>query len=151
MKHTPFKTTSKKTDNLLTLAYYLLNLPKDYKEFNMKVLCRPRDEFYPRTCEPIEAVENMKCGAVACALGHGPLAGIKPKRGEDWREYSGRCFCPRASHEWEWCFGQGWQGVDSTPKGAAQRILYLLEKGLPENSYEQRNRQAFLSYTKMKF
>ena len=35
--------------------------------------------------------------------------------------------------EWEWCFGPSWKTKDNTPTGAALRIEWLLNHGLPEN------------------
>jgi len=33
--------------------------------------------------------------------------------------------------EWEWCFGSTWATTDNTPTGAALRIEWLLNNGLP--------------------
>lgn len=35
--------------------------------------------------------------------------------------------------EWYWAFSANWIGVDNTPVGAAGRLLYFLEVGLPVN------------------
>ena len=35
--------------------------------------------------------------------------------------------------KWHWCFSPLWVDVDNTPTGAAARIRYLVEHGLPEN------------------
>ena len=36
-------------------------------------------------------------------------------------------------NEWHWCFGSRWSKTDNTPTGAALRIEWLLNNGLPEN------------------
>ena len=35
--------------------------------------------------------------------------------------------------EWSWCFGNPWSETDNTPIGAALRIEWLLNNGLPVN------------------
>jgi hypothetical protein len=50
--------------------------------------------------------------------------------------------CP----EWIWCFGSQWANTDNTPMGAAIRILWLIECGLPNNWEAQMNNQAPLCY-----
>ena len=35
--------------------------------------------------------------------------------------------------EWDWCFSAAWAKTDNTPTGAALRIEWLLNNGLPEN------------------
>lgn len=37
------------------------------------------------------------------------------------------------SPEWDWCFSSRWVRTDNTPCGAAKRIQWLLDNGLPEN------------------
>ena len=36
-------------------------------------------------------------------------------------------------YEWGWCFASDWKTKDNTPTGAALRIEWLLNNGLPEN------------------
>ncbi len=37
------------------------------------------------------------------------------------------------SGTWHWCFSSYWKQIDNTPTGAAQRIEWLLNNGLPQN------------------
>lgn len=140
-----FKTTPTKKKNLTTLANYLLALPKGYKEFNMANFCSIGGSFNaPEPSESIKVISN--CGAVACAVGHAPSAGIKPKKDEDWWDYSDRALIPTDTYEWEWCFGGDWWTIDNTPQGAGKRIQWLLEKGLPDNWSEQMDGDDPLCY-----
>lgn len=77
---------------------------------------------------------EQKCGTAACAVGWMPRAGFKPKKNEDWYEYSKRI----TGLDWRdkysvWCFSSQWAYTDKTTKGAAERIEWLLDNGLPEN------------------
>ena len=45
----------------------------------------------------------------------------------------------RFSGMWLWCFDSVWYVIDNTPTGAAARIRYLINHGLPENWKEQLN------------
>lgn len=52
-------------------------------------------------------------------------------------EYSWRAFTLNDS-EWGWCFGEGWVAADNTVHGAAARIEWMLEHGVPEDwEYQQ--------------
>ncbi|SKB62920.1 hypothetical protein [Sphingopyxis flava] len=117
-------------DNLNKLADYLLALPPDYDDFDMGTFCRipgTEVEYLPQ-----DSVHS--CGTVACALGHGPRAGIKPELDEGWRGYCLRQFGLRWwSEEAEWCFSGEWALVDDTPRGAGLRIKWLLDgKPIPD-------------------
>lgn len=80
------------------------------------------------------------CGTVACAVGHGPLAGIEMTPGEKkakdagvgWAVYCARAFgVSNISPEMGWLFQSWWQKKDNTPEGAAARIRYYLKHGVP--------------------
>jgi hypothetical protein len=115
--------------NLQKLATFLAygKLPKEV-EFDMSAYAE----------DPWSKRDTI-CGTVGCAAGMGPFAGIKKKRVEDWDDYCGRVFLESASREWDWCFGSSWQDIDNTPKGAARRIQYLLDKGVPDDFYGPRS------------
>lgn len=69
------------------------------------------------------------CGAVGCAVGHGPYVApdMIKKENENWNEYCTRIFdITSDSDEWNWCFGSDWSEFDNTPEGAAKRIKYIL-------------------------
>lgn len=73
------------------------------------------------------------CGTVACAVGHGPLAGIPMKKGEGWSEYSYRTMIdkdqPKAVAAWQFLFSSDWADYDNTPHGGAARIRFLIATG----------------------
>lgn len=108
-------------ENLKKLADHLWGLPESYKGFGMTK--------YHSSAKV--ASGKHRCGSVACAVGHGPQAGIAPLWGEIWHHYAARVFTEDA-RERLWCFSGVWDSCDDTPRGAAQRIYYMLEKGLPE-------------------
>jgi len=134
--------TKQQRENLDKLATYLENLPADYSAFNMAHYFITDGITSEKEFAEIEAKyarENGgvgKCGAVACAVGHGPSAGVlfdefdfSPTIGRyrtaDWTTYVEK-FCTNGSPEWEFMFGGGWAYHDNTPQGAAKRIRYTL-------------------------
>lgn len=98
-------------------------------------------------------VGYSSCGSVGCALGHG-LYLIEPRlRFESWENYYLRVYGldvndPQGDAEWEWCFSEDWSMVDNSPEGAADRIEYLVEHGLPTNAFEQQQDIDPISYRK---
>lgn len=126
------KLTARRRANLLKLANYLETLPKDYRQFSMN---------YYNSDENLYAHDELVCDAVACAIGHAPAAGIRPKRGETWLNYCERTLIgadPANSNlAWQWMFSLDWQRADNTPHGAAARIRWYIEHGVPENFGDQ--------------
>lgn len=133
-------------ENLEKLATYLESLPKDYDRFDMSVYMDvPGSE--PGVWPSSMRIQDAPCGSVACAVGHGPAAGI-PFSHEDaqcWALYGDRVF-GLSEREWPWCFGYSWVNADNTPHGAAARIRYMLACGVPDNQEEQRLGRAPLCY-----
>lgn len=130
-------------ENLKLLADYLLQLPEDYKHFDMEFFS-DEEEYFP--CK----IQYTHCSTSACAVGHAPyVEGLpKPEVDESWVGYSVRIFgLVSSSYEWEWCFSGEWADADNTPHGAAKRILWLLEHGLPEDFHEQLYGDSPLCYT----
>lgn len=93
-------------------------------------------------------VETYECGTVGCAIGHGPMAGIKPKdTWQHWREYCRDNFCDGFGRAFSWMFDGTWvwesEIVRDSPtlsgeiqqREAAQRIFVFLNKGIPTNMY----------------
>lgn len=117
----------KHKDNLLKLAAYLEKLPDDYEQFEMNVFMALRNEDagpYDRRWiefDPDE-VKRPGCGTVACAVGHGPSAGIRVYRDQSWHSYVDRVFGPLDDYDFDYMFGPSWSHYDNTPKGAAARI-----------------------------
>lgn len=113
-------------DNLRKLAAYLL--AGELKvEFNMRDFTDRARKFLPQK-------EATECGSIGCAVGHGPFAGIPKTKEETWFEYSYPVFGLFNDNYWEWCFSDEWEEKDNSPAGAAKRMLFLLEKGLPKDS-----------------
>ena len=126
--------------NLRQLAAYLMS-GRLKAEFNMGQF---DDE--QLDCPPT-------CGTVGCALGHGPYAGFPKLQCEKWEEYGERVYglaewLPGSgiNHQWDWCFSPHWDVTDNSPTGAAKRILWLLDRGLPDDWDEQLNELAPLCY-----
>lgn len=138
--------TDEQRANLRTLAAHLLTLPADYPDFEMNRFTNDGRGF----CT--SAAHIPKCGTAACAVGHGPNAGFVPLKGENWFDYSKRLFVPSNGPDdyehgpWAWCFDSDWSEIDNTAHSAAQRILWLLDRGLPGNAYEQRQGYDNLCY-----
>jgi hypothetical protein len=130
-------------ENLEKLATYLESLPKDYEHFCMETYFTAPD--WDGEKEVAYALHNgglNKCDAVACAIGHGPAAGIlalpeEIMRGSVcWDDYCKRVFCDVHSEdnltpEYKFLFYDAWEDYDNTPLGAAQRIRYLLAGNAP--------------------
>lgn len=115
-------------DNLRKLAEYL-SAPQLKAAFCMSNFTDNRSN------KP--SSDETECGSIGCAVGHGPYAGIPKMIGERWSEYSERVFGLLDLVQWEWCFSDFWKWTDNTAEGAAKRIIYLLDNGLPEDSQDQ--------------
>lgn len=115
------------TENLLKLADYLERFPADYQHFAMDYYVQ--SPICAETCNDCARRLKLKaCGTAACAVGHGPNAGILPLGNEGWLDYSERAFgLSGGSREWLWCFSEEWESVDNTPSGAAKRIRALVD------------------------
>lgn len=127
--------TAENRANLEKLATYLEGLPEDYDAFTMAhyFIAPPKEEVR-------YAAENggvAACGAAACAVGHGPAAGILVPAefvgpsSVDWNGYAGLFVGHYDTAEYDWCFDGTWNRIDNTPSGAAARIRYLLAEGCP--------------------
>lgn len=120
----------KHRENLLKLADYLDTLPDDYKQFDMSeyMLVRDGDGDYWETLDPYERSKPV-CGTVACAVGHGPAAGIRLYGDLDWTDYAERVFGKMRCDDFQYMFGPEWLCYDNTPKGAASRIRTFVSLG----------------------
>lgn len=152
--------TRTQCNNLAKLATYLEGLPADYSHFSMDVFIKGGDEekedgnesSYVEYALTNGGVGKHGCGTVACAIGHGPAAGIffrkvelssdstwdeeecdwLPIKEPNWDKYSQR-FAPLDTGLWAWFFGSGWEDEDNTHQGAAARIRYVLDRNsIPE-------------------
>lgn len=147
-KHVAYKLSAKRKINLEKLARLLerrIEPPKfemsSFMSFNGywmnnmgHALQYYKNEFDEKGNEA--AVYNH-CGTSACAIGHGPLAGIRIKKTEDWSDYSARVFIDQYKENggvaWGFLFSGSWSDYDNTPSGAAARIWYFLKNGAPAN------------------
>jgi hypothetical protein len=125
--------TDEQEANLRKGAEGLMSLPPD-RPFDMKLyrgdFSKPSDTHY--------------CGTVGCALGYFPMF-VPAKKGEIWDDYTDRVTgmgWDGQKNAWMWCFSTYWAGIDNTPQGAARRILYVLNNGLPDDWWEQVNGDA---------
>ena len=122
-------------ENLAKLADFLERLPADYEHFDMR-------DYVIAPVEPkstgLRQIMHGECGTTACALGHGPAAGIiptgvelKPDGHIHWVNYAHR-FVER-SHDDDWyeLFGSHWADKPggNTPAAAAARIREYLARG----------------------
>lgn len=109
--------------NLRILAEYLLS-DELKAEFSMRYF----------TGYSILTEDNqLDCGTVGCAVGHGPFAGIYKDSTETWGEYAVRVFgiTSVSTGLYCWVFTSAWANYDNTAKGAGKRILYALKYGVP--------------------
>lgn len=136
--------TAQQRENFVKLANYLDRLPSSYKEFDMSMFAVSIDSDNPaRSIVVTPAKLRPGCGTVCCALGHGPLAGIEVGDAPDWLSYSENFLSLVFTLEtqrsiandnaWDWCFASDWDVVDNTASGAAARIRWMLNHGVPED------------------
>ena len=96
---------------------------------------------------------DLSCGTAGCALGHAPVATMVPAlEGEGWSEYGHRVLGILDTDEgdeadiWDWCFCSAWKATDNSPGGAALRLQWLENHGLPEDWNKQMYGTARLCY-----
>lgn len=134
-------------ENLEKIAAYTEKRPQE--GFNMMQYCQD---------DRGHSVSHA-CGTLMCIIGDLPaLKGEFSLRSDevhshvsgqavDWSSYSGRVTgLDDSGDEWEYLFGGDWVYTDNTPKGAAARIRYFIENGLPEDPYGEMEGSEPLSY-----
>lgn len=125
------------TENLLKLATYLLSDDPSKAKFHMAFF----------TIDALPSEMQTDCGAVGCAIGHGPYAGIPKLLGESWDGYCIRVFdISPASGIWLYLFSSAWAEIDNTSEGAAKRILHVIRHGKPSDWFRQCSGTAKLTY-----
>ncbi len=81
------------------------------------------------------------CGSVGCIIGSAPsCVGLEAHHGETYVVYTVRVFginVHKTYSTWSWLFDAEWAYKDNTALGAAKRIIYTLEFGVPANSEGQ--------------
>jgi hypothetical protein len=117
--------------NLQRMADHIRTVP-DY-DFNMEVF-------------RLWGNKSRKCTTVGCVIGHCTVLvpdNTLPRFSNGYidfcqwsEEFTGLLY---DDPEWHWCFSSVWGYVnhDNTPEGAALRIEWLINKGLPEDWEEQ--------------
>ncbi len=72
-------------------------------------------------------------GPLSCGLlGHALRAGLKAQPGEDWLAYQVRVLGAERDNPLEdWLTSHLWRCTDDTPVGAAMRLMYVLDYGVP--------------------
>lgn len=125
--------TAEQAANLNKLADYLDGLPDDYAHFKMATYVgdygNDGDDdgiSYEFDLGEADTDRVLNCGTCACAVGHGPLAGIRPLPDEAWHEYEERAFGVSVrDDDWEYLFGP--YNPDDA-KAAASRIREYLKR-----------------------
>ena len=119
--------------NLARLALFLNNMNPLYRsntEFDMDVYFRAEGVDF----NPYDAKKHYnECGTSACAAGHGPIAGIRPRKYDSWPDYIERDFLGMDS-----CSNDGWalfrflfgQSHPDDPQLAAMRIANYAQEGI---------------------
>ncbi len=80
-------------------------------------------------------------------LGHGPEAGFAPEPGEDWPAYYRRVFGIHDNRALlVWLQSPMWSKTDPSPEGAALRIAYMFDYGIPHDYAEIAMGQAYSDY-----
>lgn len=126
--------TTVRRARLEKLAAYLESLPENYRRFNMSSYIIPNNGSKAVLNYARKNGGVAECGTAACAVGHGPAAGIlmPPRFTEsgfpDWPGYS-ELFTGADSDLFDWLFSGVWQRIDNSHHGAAARIRYVLDTG----------------------
>lgn len=116
--------TRTQRSNLKKLSAYLRALPRACEHFDMGKYYLVEDGAVAPG--PHEVPMDMPCGAVACAIGHGPAAGIKvPRVCGTWNEFSRRALGVEACGD-AWIYMFGPRNSDD-PVEAADRIDNFLK------------------------
>lgn len=126
-------------ENLQRMADHIRTVPQE--KFSMEIY---REDNTPTT----------ECNTVGCVIGHCIYLGI-PVYHTDGDQDSGIDYLLWAwqftgmspyTDEFKWCFSMFWENIDNSPTGAALRIEWLLNHGLPDNWIRQYCGQAPLCY-----
>lgn len=116
--------------NLLKLADYLATWKETEKDkFNMLSYARQQRRGRGIIGPTSYCDATKTCGTVACALGHGPAAGIDPDGIQTWPTYSYNKFgLSSFSILWTYAFGSEWYFIpgQDTARAAAMRIYIVL-------------------------
>lgn len=125
-------------ENLLRMVDYIETVPQDM--FDMK-------HYRGSGGNQIEA----ECDGVGCIIGHcihldAPENIPRDSEGQIMFTLWSINFTDVESEEWKYLFYPSWCNIDNTPIGAAKRIRWVVEHGVPDNADEQMRGEAPLSY-----
>lgn len=89
--------------------------------------------------------ENPVCDTVACFLGHSTRFSEKwnvevprfPALRIDFNRFGKAVLGVKDENDWCWLFSGHWRDVDNTLRGAAQRAIYWLRHGAPDDGRSQ--------------
>jgi len=99
-------------------------------------------------------VITPECNSIGCSVGHCVELDPNPDAIPRWEcgsisfDIWAVNFTGLNSGQSRWCFSGDWMHTDNTPKGAALRIEWLLEHGLPEDWGSQMEGDTPLCYRK---
>lgn len=96
--------------------------------------------------EPDQVAAHI--GPLLCnPLGYAPRADITALPGETWRAYQARVLGAEFDSPLEdWLLSVFWRHTDNTPTGAAMRLMYVLDYGVPGDFEAIRDGQAESDY-----
>ncbi len=127
-------------ENLLKMADYIETIPQE--QFNMGTF-RFNDKCV-----------NPECNSVGCIIGHCTILDaenvinnfMKPSNIINFQAWSEEFTGIKGNNTWEYLFSSEWLTSDNTPTGAAKRIRYVVEHGLPDTFFEEMTKGKHLSY-----
>ena len=125
------KLTKRHRANLRKHAKYLYALP-DNSKFDMKQIALDDHGYRVRS-----VCDVHDCGTVMCSLGYAALGFPRIARvHNNWSEFCRDVFgIDSRDIEWDFLFSAKWTGIDNTITGAADRIIYVLKHGVPEDNW----------------
>ena len=125
-----------------------LQLMADHLKTNVN-----QENFHMGTYRGDDDFSNPECGSAGCTVGTCTVLDVENvinnfTNPDGEIEFWGWSvdFTGIYRVEWEWCFGYAWSKTDNTPTGAALRIEWLLNNGLPENWKNQMYGREELCY-----
>jgi hypothetical protein len=131
--HHPIKTNGAQERNLVALARHLV-MNRDAIDargglvFGMTTMRRFR---------PLPADIAASDAIAMPPFAYGPFAGVPPKPGDDWRSYVARSFAVQFEQPFiHWVQAAPWKTTEGSALGAALRIVYVLDYGVPHD-YQQ--------------
>ena len=80
-----------------------------------------------------------RCGTVMCSLGYAALSfPLKAGVHDNWEEFCRDIFGIGPYENglaWDFLFSEDWVDIDNTITGAADRIIYFLKHGIPDDCW----------------